>query len=207
MDPNADDITLLEFLKRDLRLFKDRAGDRALIALNSLPKDLLRPLKEAISDKAFSRINGQQYVSFADYAEFSQRQIAQTMQRMQLRSLELGMTGPALPDLDDAPTLSHWVAILDPEYSGTILIGEPIGHPTCKGPLSHTSRLCALDQAGHWARTTTRWYRLAKSETGIGFLKRNGDRVAGISGLALKRWQVQRGIAKDRISAGLRNDH
>lgn len=146
-------------------------------------------------------------MNFDDYAEFRHRQTAQIMQRMLVRSLEVGMTGPVLTDLDDAPTLSHWVAILDPEYGGAILIGEPIGHPTCKGPLSHTSRLCALDQAGHWARTTTRWYRLSKPETGNSFIRRNGDRFAGISGLALNRWQVQQCIREDRISAGLRNDH
>ena len=41
---------------------------------------------------------------------------------------------------------------------------------------------------------------------GDGIFKRFGDRFAGISGLVLEGWQVQQGIAEDRISEGLRDD-
>jgi hypothetical protein len=207
VDPNTDDLALLELLKRDLPLIMDQVAGSDRIALNTVPESLLTALTKSVPETAFSKIDGQQYVGVGDYAAFRHTQMVQAMNRMQLRSLELGMIGPTPENLDYAPTLSHWVAVLDPQFGGTILLGTPTGHPTCKGPLSHTSRLCGLDEAGHWARTISRWYRLSEPETGDGIFKRFGERVAGISGLVLKGWQVQQGIAEDRISEGLRNDH
>ncbi|ADE85023.1 DUF6634 family protein [Rhodobacter capsulatus] len=72
----------------------------------------------------------------------------------------LAEAGPSATDLISAPTMHAWIGVQDTRFGGAILMGRPEGHPVCRGPVSHTSRLCGLDPDLTWARTMTRWYRL-----------------------------------------------
>lgn len=70
------------------------------------------------------------------------------------------MTTPMPETLAGAPVLRHWLPVLDP---GAVpcLIGNVSGHPKLEdGKRINTSKLLALDPAGGWARTWSRWYRL-----------------------------------------------
>ena len=70
-------------------------------------------------------------------------------------------TAPDLYELADAPVLSDWRRSLIPIVE-PILMGTVEGHPRLSGRRRvATSRLIALDPTAGWARTMSRWYRLA----------------------------------------------
>ena len=204
MDPNTDDLKLLNLLNKELMQVFSEADGSYLIATNSIPQALQNLFIEENPNVTFPGIDKERHITLKDWESFQSTKINEIIDRMQERSLELGLAGPSSDDLDDAPTLTHWIAIQDPEYGGAVLLGTPIGHPTCIGPLTRTSRLCRLDEAGTWARTASRWYRLSVPETADTMFERHGERVAGIGGLALKMWQVQARIADDQERAGFK---
>lgn len=63
-------------------------------------------------------------------------------------------------DLRDAPLLTNWTAShrLRPCLAGTV-----IGHPRLGDRTISTSELFAIDRKAGWARTFSRFYRLAPS--------------------------------------------
>ena len=125
---------------------------------------------------------------------------ARTRRALHALSLRLGAKGPGEADLQAAPLLSDWIAVRDPHFGGAILLGTPTGHPTCRGPLSHTSRLCGIDPSGTWARTVSRWYRLARMSNFDTLSRAHGGRIAGAADLVLTLDEVQ-SVIKDE-SAG-----
>lgn len=60
-----------------------------------------------------------------------------------------------------APVLRDWIAMLD--APGVLCLGGTVtGHPLLEdGMRIYTSMLITLDPGGAWARTRSRWYRLA----------------------------------------------
>jgi len=202
MDPNNVDHELLSLLKRDLQQVYNETDGTYQIAIDTIPQALQNLFIAENPDVTFPVIDGERHIALGDWESCQHTKINEIMDRMQERSLELGMAGPGSGDLDDAPTLTHWIAIHDPDYGGAVLLGTPTGHQTCIGPLTRTSRLCGLDEAGNWARTASRWYRLSVPETADAMIERHGERFAGISSLALKMWQVQARIAYDQKRAG-----
>ncbi|MTE01936.1 ATP-dependent Lon protease [Paracoccus sp. YIM 132242] len=91
-------------------------------------------------------------------------------------------TGPDPEDLAAAPALDLWrpLATLD---LALVLWGHVSGHPRfAPGPIV-TSRLIALNRQDGWARTLSRWYRLAEPFTAFeGALARD----AGLSGSGMR---------------------
>ena len=66
---------------------------------------------------------------------------------------------PAPLDLIDAPVIDAWRPA---RRMAPALIGQVTGHPLLRSDKPKvTSELFALDRDGHWARTWSRWYRLA----------------------------------------------
>lgn len=156
MDPNNDDIELLSLLNQELMQVFSEADGSYLIATNTIPQVLNDLFFAKNTDVAFSVIDGERHITQGSWESFQHTKINEIMDRMQERSIKLGLAGPGPGDLDDAPTLTHWIAIRDPEHGGAVLLGTPTGHPTCIGPLTRTSRVCGLDEAGTWARTASR---------------------------------------------------
>jgi len=202
MDPNSDDLALVDLLKQKPVVVTSQSQTSGLVAINGVPEKVLELFSEDVPSVPNLVIKDQRYVRVGDYEKFWYKKIDLIMDRMRSRSLDLGVFGPAPADLADAPILSSWIAIRDVEFGGAILVGTPAGHPTCVGPLMRTSRLCGLDKGSTWARTATRWYRLANPESQDNMFKRYGARVAGIAGQYLEWWEVQAIIADDRVTTG-----
>lgn len=84
-----------------------------------------------------------------------------------LAALNAAEAGPSEEDLSDAPMLDCWRPFFSRQ--GTpILWGIGSGHPSLRDN-DHitTSQLVALDGQNIWARTVSRWYRLAQPFSGL----------------------------------------
>jgi hypothetical protein len=142
-------------------------------------------------------------VPVENWVSCREKLIVGLMKRMTRRSLELSKVGPSTAELDLAPTLSPWSAVLDPEYGGAILVGAQNGHPTLRGRFINTSRLCGLDTEGAWARTSTRWYRLGDNASRRELCSLLYGRLGLADARMLTLSEVQAYIKADQISAGL----
>ncbi|WP_157598665.1 DUF6634 family protein [Tateyamaria omphalii] len=71
------------------------------------------------------------------------------------------MTDP-VPDLADAPLLADYTMGLD-ELGLLHLVGQVSGHPKLGDRWITTSPVWQIDPDGGYARTSSRWYRLARS--------------------------------------------
>lgn len=78
-----------------------------------------------------------------------------------LYAIEAAETGPSEADLANAPVLSDWKVAVPP-FAHVILIGEVLGHPILGNRSITTSQLIAIHPEARWARTVSRWYRLAQ---------------------------------------------
>jgi hypothetical protein len=65
--------------------------------------------------------------------------------------------GPSAADFENAPELVNWKLTY---CQVPTLAGITLGHPTFGNRPIVTSPLMAIDEAGSWARTKSRWYRL-----------------------------------------------
>jgi hypothetical protein len=158
-----------------------RDGERrSVIRLADVPADLLEAFRVFRQDADDLYVQGQHCVPSADWDKFLNLERMRCYRLMRTQSLALGADGPGEADLAIAPTLTDWVAVRDRQFGGAFLFGSPTGHPFCRGPLSHTSRLCGIDPQGRWARTSSRWYRLER-------MARLDDLKAAYAG-ALRRW-------------------
>jgi hypothetical protein len=61
-------------------------------------------------------------------------------------------------ELDEAPVLGGWGIAL---HGVPVLVGRAVGHPLLGCRNVYTTELYAIDHAGSWARTFSRFYRLA----------------------------------------------
>ncbi|SFY44313.1 hypothetical protein SAMN04244548_04928 [Paracoccus pantotrophus] len=71
-------------------------------------------------------------------------------------------TGPSALDLANAPVLDCWRPLIS-HRGDLILFGMVSGHPKLGDNQITTSQLIAINTAQGWARTVSRWYRLARS--------------------------------------------
>ena len=75
--------------------------------------------------------------------------------------MEKAKLDPTPDELLDAPTLGHWRVIENP-FGFTVLDGVVAGHPVLHGASIYTSPLLRLELDMGWARTLSRFYRLAE---------------------------------------------
>jgi hypothetical protein len=205
MDPNTEDLATLKLLKQtDPVLFPTAAGGFYALA-GSIPPVVLEAFEALTPSVKYVKAQRAWCLTVGEWLSCRERLISKLMQRMKGRSLELGLTGASPGDLKQAPILSPWIAIQDPRCGGAILIGTQAGHPTLKGSLINTSRLCGIDPGKAWARTASRWYRLGHPATADNILRLLGPKVAALQHLALEFWQVQALIAEDQIYARLKD--
>jgi hypothetical protein len=200
MDPNTGDLLLLEAVKRADPAFV--SASEYFVLKDSIPHEVREAIETLILRVKYIKMHQQWCMIRTDWLSYKNQLIAILMTRMTRRSLELGKRGPTPDDLGDAPMLSSWIAIKDPQCGGAILVGLQTGHPFLKGRLINTSRLCGIDPGQTWARTVTRWYRLyeqAKAET-LG--EQLGEKTQALKPLMLEFTQVQDVVARDQADAG-----
>lgn len=203
MDPNTDDLTLLDAVKRAEPDFI--GASKYFVLKDSIPHDVREAIEALILRVKYVKIDQQWCMIRNDWLSYKDQLIAILMTRMTRRSLELGKRGPTPDDLGNAPMLSPWIAIKDPQYGGAMLVGLQTGHPVLKGPLINTSRLCGIDIDRTWARTASRWYRVDDPASSKDMVERLGDRVAGLEHLMLDAQEVIAFVERDLINAGLRD--
>lgn len=79
-----------------------------------------------------------------------------------LNAIAAAEAGPAEADLANAPVLDHWRPLMSGPHV-LVLWGSVSGHPELGSDLITTTPLIALNTSRGWARTKSRWYRLARS--------------------------------------------
>lgn len=206
MDPNAEDVVVLETLREvDPVIFA--TGNGASYALvDSMPREVLEAFEALTPSVKYVKVRAAWCLTAGDWLSCRERLISKLMKRMAICSLELGITGPTSDDLERAPVLGPWIAIRDHQCGGAIMIGRQAGHPTLKGPLINTSRLCGIDSRKTWARTSSRWYQLGNPTSADTLFEGLGPKAAELEYLALEFWQVQALIAEDQMYEGLRDE-
>lgn len=78
-----------------------------------------------------------------------------------LLAIDAAEAGPSEADIANAPVLSDWMPAVSP-FAHVILVGKVVGHPILGTRSITTSQLIAIRPATGWARTVSRWYRLAQ---------------------------------------------
>ncbi|MTH60892.1 DUF6634 family protein [Paracoccus litorisediminis] len=78
-----------------------------------------------------------------------------------LAAVAAAETGPSDADIASAPALDRWRPAISPQ-GHLILWGTVSGHPILGDNHITTSQLIAINAAAGWARTVSRWYRLAQ---------------------------------------------
>ncbi len=78
-----------------------------------------------------------------------------------LAAITAAEAGPSETDIADAPVLDCWRPLISRRGDLT-LWGMVSGHPRLGNNQITTSQLVAIDAAQGWARTVSRWYRLAR---------------------------------------------
>ena len=203
MYPNSGELKLLETIRRcDPLVITNKDGASYAVA-GSIPPEIHVALEQITAEVTYVDVGEKLSLPIENWVSCREKLIVELMTRMTRRSLELSKVGPSPAELDQAPTLSPWSAILDPEYGGAILIGAQVGHPTLRGRFINTSRLCGLDTEGAWARTSTRWYRLGDNASRRELCSLLYGRVGLADALMLTPSEVQAYIKADQISAGL----
>jgi len=185
---------------RDIELEVHQTSDSGLpwVRLSDVP-DKLKPALEAFSVLRLAPIaEGSRQIYAHDWLEFLKAQKKAAYEDLRRVSLRRGGAGPLPGDLLDTPELVNWIVLKDPKFDGVILLGTPRGHPTTRGPLSSTSRLCGLDEGSKWARTVTRWYKLGKQVTVDHFYELH-PRVGDVSKYILTIPAARTLIATDRM--------
>ena len=205
MDPNAYDLILLETLKQADPVISVASGGDSYVVTGSIPLEVLKAFEALTPSVRYVKVGPARCVPIGDWLSCRERLISKLMRRMTSRSFELGISVPTSDDLKNAPTLSPWIAIRDPEYGGAILVGMQTGHPTLRGPLISTSRLCGIDASRTWARTVSRWYRLNDPATADNLTERLGRKSAGLKARALEFSELQALIAEDLVREGLKD--
>lgn len=200
MDPNTDDHKLLEAVKRADPTFVGASEYFVLKA--SIPQEVSEAIEALILHVKYIKIDQQWCMIRTDWLFYRDSLITHLMTRMTRRSLELGKRGPTPDDLGNAPMLSPWIAIKDPQCGGAILVGLQTGHPFLQGRLINTSQLCGIDINGTWARTASRWYQLNEQVTEDDLSEQLGEKVQGLKHLMLEFTQVQDVVARDQADAG-----
>ncbi|UOA16899.1 DUF6634 family protein [Sulfitobacter dubius] len=203
MDPNEDDLHILNAASQmEPNVVRD-AGSTPYVLVPSIPSAVLLAIDALPSSFPFVEIGGYPCFAWRDWLQCKEQLIFTLMTRMTLRSLRLGLRGPEPVDLNQAPFLSPWHPIRDPDFGGAILIGIQTGHPTLEGNLINTSRICGMCLEGKWARTATRWYQLGERARPADLKRLSQKNASCLSTLGLTLQEVQQDIATDRVSAGL----
>lgn len=200
MDPNTDDLKLLEAVKRANPAFV--SASEYFVLKDSIPHEVREAIETLILRVKYIKMHQQWCMIRTDWLSYKNQLIAILMTRMARRSLELGKRGPTADDLGNAPMLSPWIAIKDLQCGGAILVGLQIGHPFLQGRLINTSRLCGIDNDKTWARTASRWFRLAEQATEDDLGEQLGEKVQDLKHLMLEFTQVQDVVARDQADAG-----
>ncbi len=203
MDPNEDDLHILHAVRQMEPNVVSDVDNAPYVLLASIPSAVLIEVDALPSSPSFVEIGGYPCLPWLDWLWYKQRLISTLMTRMASRSLQLGLRGPEPVDLAQAPFLSPWYPITDPNFGGAILVGIQTGHPTLKGHLINTSRLCGMCAKAMWARTATRWYQLGELARPSNLSNLSLKNAASFRTLGLTISEVQQDIATDRIAAGL----
>ena len=169
-----------------------------VIRLADIPLDLREDFDALRVGSGCPIVDGEVCIWPHDWEAFRSIMLKRAHHDMHALSLQLGAQEPGPDDLAAAPLMSDWVLIRDPTYGGAILLGVPSGHPTSRGPVSNTSRLCGFDPVGHWARTVTRWYRLGEMSTINALASSRAPRLLPLGLEVLTFEEARRIIAADR---------
>lgn len=71
---------------------------------------------------------------------------------------------PAAAELERAPVISNWIMTIQPGDDMPSLFDIVVDHPLiADGKPAVTSELVAMNRAGGWARTRSRYYRLGRA--------------------------------------------
>lgn len=191
MDPNAKDLAYLDLLRTAVPPEAVPSQSNQGHALEALPPDVQTAFREAHPMLGLSVTQGTTSIPASTWERFTQDQTEMVMRRMRKRSLALAARRPGPDALDDAPVMAHWIVVYDPAGDGLLLLGTPTGHSYCVGPLTRSSRLCGLAPDGTWARSASRWYRLAQAASFAEMLARHGDKIAAAQSLVLTIHQAR----------------
>ena len=205
MDPNAEDLYLIEALRRATPVMTTGSDGFCYALAKSIPLEVLKAIEGLAPSMIYIELSQGTGLPVADWLSSKERLISRLMTRMTRRSLDLGTRGPMSGDLDHAPSLSPWFPICDTHYGGAILIGVQTGHPTLRGKVINTSRLCGLDADGVWARSATRWYRLGKIAERKDFTFDLSGKASLFEGHGISLSDAQASIAAGRDSAELQD--
>ncbi len=202
MDPNEDDLFLLDALKLAKPTLINDSDGIFYVVMNSLPREVLEAFNVLTQNLSFVLINQKQCLRESNWRSCRDLLMSELMTRMTKRSLELGIRGPMPGELDQSPILSVWFPVRDPDFGGAILIGVQSGHPTLRGNVINTSKLCGIDNDYAWARTATRWYKLGQlaEPKDVDLFRRGNASLASLPRLNFS--EVQASIDADRVSAG-----
>lgn len=99
-----------------------------------------------------------------------------------LTAIAAAEAGPPPEDLAAAPTLDLWRPLATLDLT-PVLWGHVRSHPRLAPGPAVTSRLIALNRPDGWARTLSRWYRLAESFSEFEVAP---ARKAGVSGKRMR---------------------
>ena len=173
------------------------------IRYEDVPAALRKSFDAFMNGQGTPVIDGKTCVWQHDWQRFLSREISRHHKKMRLTSLELGIEGPGPFDLIQAPWLSNWISIRDPDTDRPVLFGTPTGHPICVGPLTRTSQLCGLDPDLVWARTQSRWYNLRQMSSFEVLSAAYPEKLRGAAGFVLTVAEARALLTLDLEDAGL----
>jgi hypothetical protein len=101
MDPNTDDLKLLEAVKRVNPAFV--GASEYFVLKDSIPHEVREAIEAMILRVKYIRMHQQWCMILTDWLSYKDQLIAILMTRMARRSLELGKRGPTADDLGNAP--------------------------------------------------------------------------------------------------------
>jgi len=94
MDPNADDLALLELLKQAEPAIITVSGDALYAAASSIPPEVLEAFEALTPSVGYVKVGTVWCLDLGDWLSCRDRLISKLMARMSGRSLELGIIGP-----------------------------------------------------------------------------------------------------------------
>lgn len=114
-----------------------------------------------------------------------------------LHAISTAEAGPSYADIANSQALSDWMPALSP-FAHLILVGEVVGHSILGTRSITTSQLIAIHPEARWARTVSRWYRLAQPAPAS---KEIFARNLGLKSLSAVRFAITGFITMDDMAS------